>query len=136
MVDPEPAPPPPHEPAESGTAPDEDGGHGHPGEDPATVAEVKAATSDAPPAGSLRWWWLLAAGMVVALAFVATTHLLRATGAFGATLVLAAVVRAVVPGRAVGALAVRSRWLDVLLLLAAGVAVLVAGFTLNLAPLS
>jgi hypothetical protein len=104
--------------------------------DPATVAEVESPTPDAPPAGSLRWWWLLAAGMVVALVFVATTHLLRATAVFGGTLVLAGVVRAVVPGRAVGALAVRSRWLDVLLLLAAGVAVLVAGFTLNLAPLS
>ena len=89
-----------------------------------------------PPPGRLRLWWLLAAGLAVGLALLATNHLLRATAAFGGTLAGSALLRAVLPARIVGALAVRRRWLDVLLLLLAAAAILTAGFTLDLAPLS
>lgn len=86
-------------------------------------------------AGRLRWWWVLSAGLAVALYLMGTTHLLRGTAMMGGTLVLAALIRLVLPSEAAGALAVRSKWLDVLLLVVAAAAVLVAGFTLNLLPL-
>ncbi len=96
---------------------------------------AKAAKPAAPSAGRLRWWWLLAAGIVGSLVLMASTHLLRGTAVMGGTLLLVAGVRLVLPAKAAGAIAVRSKWLDILLLVAAAVAVLVVGFTLNLLPL-
>lgn len=96
---------------------------------------AKAPKPAAPSAGRLRWWWLLAAGIVVALVLMSSTHLLRGTAVMGGTLLLVAAIRLVLPTRAAGAIAVRSKWLDVLILVAAAVAVLGVGFTLNLLPL-
>ncbi len=97
---------------------------------------AKSPKPAAPSAGALRWWWLLAAGLVVSLVLMASTHLLRGTAVMGGTLLLAAAIRLVLPSRAVGAIAVRSKWLDILILVAAAAAVLGVGFTLNLLPLS
>ncbi len=101
-----------------------------------TAQPTPARPPEPPVAGRLGLWWVLAAGLVVGLVLVATTHLLRATAAFGGTLLLAAVIRAVLPTGKVGAIAVRSKWLDVLILVLGAAAVTAAGFTLNLAPLS
>lgn len=80
----------------------------------------------------LGLWWVLAAGLLVAFAFVATDHLLRGTVVMGATLGVSAVLRAVAPTERAGGLVVRRRWLDVLILVALGLAIVVSGFTLDL----
>ena len=83
----------------------------------------------------LRAWWLPVAGLMVALAFVATDHMLRAGAAFGGSMLLAAALRAFLPESLAGGLVVRQRWLDVAMLVIGGVAVLLSAFTLDLRDL-
>ena len=102
---------------------------------PKQAKAPKPAKPAAPSAGRLRWWWLLAAGLAGSLVLMSTTHLLRGTAAMGGTLLLVALIRLVLPKEAAGAIAVRSKWLDILMLVLAAAAVLGVGFTLNLLPL-
>lgn len=86
-------------------------------------------TLDVPP---LAAWWVIAAGIVVALLFVLTDHMLRATATCGGTLLLAAVLRLAIPGSKAGGIAVRGPLVDTLTLVTLATAVLVSGFTLDL----
>ena len=81
----------------------------------------------------LAAWWVIFAGLLVGLLFVLTDHMLRATVSLGGALLLAAVLRVALPGSRVGGIAVRGPVVDVVLLVLLGVAVLVSGFTLDLA---
>ena len=63
-------------------------------------------------------WWVLAAGLVVGLILVWDDHLRRGGYAMAASLVLAAVLRLVLPKAAAGSLVVRSRVADVVVMLA------------------
>ena len=83
----------------------------------------------------LRAWWALLAGLLVALGFVATDHMWRATASMSVSLILAAGLRAVLPDESAGGLVVRRRWLEVCTLLGLAVAVAVAGFSLDLTAL-
>ncbi|MDO5504136.1 MAG: DUF3017 domain-containing protein [Actinomycetia bacterium] len=83
----------------------------------------------------LRLWWLPAAGLVVALAFLWTDHMWRAGASFAGSLWLAAGLRAAFPEERAGGLVVRSRWLDVLILVLAGGLVALSAFTLDLRDL-
>ncbi len=71
-----------------------------------------------------RQWPLLSVlgGGVVGLAAIATNHFRSGCLLLGVSVLLAALARAVLPGRRVGLLVVRSRPFDVLVLLAMGVA--------------
>lgn len=80
----------------------------------------------------LAAWWLIFAGIVTALLFILTDHVLRATLCFGGSLLLAAVLRVTLPGSKAGGIAVRGPLVDLVILIGLGVAVLVAGFTLDL----
>jgi DUF3017 family protein len=84
------------------------------------------------PRGSrlLGPWLLLAAGTAVAVALVVTGHLVPGANLLGATLAVTAVLRAVLPQAYAGAVASRSRVVDVLLLGGAAVAALVLAATL------
>lgn len=86
---------------------------------------------DVPP---LAAWWVIAAGIVVGLLFVLTDHVLRATAVFGATLVLAAVLRILLSPDRAGGLVVRSQFLDALTLVVLAGLVLLSGFTLDMTP--
>lgn len=83
----------------------------------------------------LNLWWVLAAGVVVALGFGATDHMLRCTGTLTLTLVLCAVLRAFLPDETAGGLVVRRPAVDVLILVGLGLAVGVVGFSLDLTAL-
>ena len=91
-----------------------------------------------PPSGQplitkhLSAWWALAVGLVTTLAFVATDHMWRATGALSGTLLLCALLRARLPVERAGGLVVRRPWIDVATLVFFGVAVAALGFTLDL----
>lgn len=93
-----------------------------------------APTGPEPDVPPLVGWWVIAAGVVVGLLFVLTDHVLRATAVVGATLVLAAVLRAVLPPERAGGLVVRSRAIDVTTLVVLAVLVVVSGFTLDMTP--
>jgi hypothetical protein len=80
----------------------------------------------------LALWWLLAAGVAGGLAFAWTDHMLRATAALAGSLALAAVARALAPTEVAGGLVVRSRWLDVAVLLTLAVTVGALGLSLDL----
>lgn len=80
----------------------------------------------------LAAWWIIAAGILVAMLFLLTDHVLRATVTCGATLVLAAVLRVALPGSKAGGIAVRGPLVDVVTLVVLALAVLVSGFTLDL----
>lgn len=84
---------------------------------------------DVPP---LRAWWIVAAGVVVALLFVLTDHILRATVALSGTLFLAAVLRLALPPERAGGVVVRGPRTDVAVLVVLGGLVLLSGFTLDL----
>lgn len=73
-------------------------------------------------------WWLGVVGLAVASVLLVTENL-RAFGyAVALTLVVLAVLRSLLPAHRAGALAVRSRWVDVLTLLGLAAAIaLVAG---------
>lgn len=96
---------------------------------PAPPAEPRPPTTS-----RLASWWVLAVGLAVGLGFAATTHPLRATFAFSASCLAAAVLRAVQPPARAGGLVVRGRAFDVLTLVALGVVVLVVGRSMNLHP--
>lgn len=80
----------------------------------------------------LSLWWVLAAGVLVALGFAATDHMLRATVAFAGSLAVAAAIRALAPDERAGGLVVRRRHMDVAMLLVLAVAVALVGFSLDL----
>ncbi len=63
-------------------------------------------------------WWILAAGLILGLVLVADDHLRRGGYVMAGALVLAAVLRLVLPKAAAGSLAVRSRGTDVVVMLA------------------
>ena len=96
----------------------------------AEVVRVRPAL-EVPP---LAAWWIIAAGMVVAMLFFFTDHVLRATLACGGSLVLAAVLRIVLSPDRAGGIVVRSRFIDAATLLVLAGAVLLSGFTLDLGP--
>ncbi|HKC28594.1 MAG TPA: DUF3017 domain-containing protein [Jatrophihabitans sp.] len=73
---------------------------------------------------------LVLAGAFIALIF-APRHWSRVSGVMGVALLLAGVLRAVVPPRRVGMLAVRARWIDVATYLAVGVAILAVDIRLH-----
>ncbi|MBA4083440.1 DUF3017 domain-containing protein [Janibacter terrae] len=92
-------------------------------------------TAPARPALDVRplaAWWLIAGGLAVALLFILTDHVLRATLACAGSLLLAAVLRVTLPGSRAGGIAVRGPLVDVVTLVVLAVAVLVAGFSLDL----
>lgn len=88
-----------------------------------------------PIVSGLRAWWVPLAGLLLALGFVVTDHMLRAGASFGGSMLVAAVLRAVLPESMAGGLVVRQRWLDVAMLTVGGVLVLVSAFTLDLRDL-
>lgn len=92
-------------------------------------AQVRPALDSRP----LAAWWVIFAGLLVGLVFVLTDHMLRATVSVGGALLLAAVLRVALPGAKAGGIAVRGPLVDVVMLVVLGVAVLVSGFTLDLA---
>lgn len=100
---------------------DEDEGRGRSPRPPLEVAPLRA-------------WWLVLAGLVVALLFVATDHILRATVSLAGTLLLAAAIRVFLPPEQAGGVIVRGRAADIGVLVTLGVLVLVSGFTLDLGP--
>lgn len=89
----------------------------------------------APVMEHLRLWWLLAAGILLALAFAATDHMWRCTGTLVGTLVACAVLRVVSPPEVAGGLVVRRTWVDVASLLLLALAIGVLGFNLDLTAL-
>lgn len=102
-------------------------------DDPVDGAEEPALHSGLPVITKhLMAWWVLALGVVVALGFVATDHMWRASATLSATLVLAAVLRVILPVELAGGLVVRRMAIDVALLLALAIAVAALGFTLDL----
>lgn len=83
------------------------------------VAEVRAAR----PVQPLGLWWLGPIGTAVALLLLVTRGIVPFGLALGVTLGVLALLRAVLPTRMVGGLAVRGRWLDVAVLVVLGAAV-------------
>ena len=86
-----------------------------------------------------RLWtdWVTAFAAVEAaglsgIIWAATDHMLRATASLGGACLLGALLRLVLPDRRAGGLVARGRIVDVVLLAAFGMAVLVAGFSLDL----
>jgi hypothetical protein len=75
-------------------------------------------------------WLLLATGTAVAVLLVVSGHLAPGANVLGATLAVTAVLRAFLPAQYAGAVAARSRIVDVLLLSGAAVAALVLAATL------
>jgi hypothetical protein len=91
-------------------------------------AEQRAAA----PRQPLAAWWVGVLGLAVAGVLLVTENL-RAYGyAVGVTMGLLALLRALLPERLVGGLAVRGRWTDVLTLSVLGVSVAVLASTLRL----
>lgn len=94
----------------------------------ALADEARAAT----PRQTLGLWWLALVGVVVAGLLLFTQGLRLYGYALGATLALLGLLRAVLPTRLVGGLAVRGRAVDVGTLLVLGAAVAVLSTTLRL----
>ena len=90
--------------------------------------QVRPALDARPLAG----WWIIAAGIATALLFILTDHVLRATVTCAAALLLAAAMRATLPGSKLGGIAVRGPFIDIVTLVVLAVAVLVSGFSLDL----
>lgn len=90
--------------------------------------QVRPALDARPLAG----WWIIAAGIALGLAFILTDHVLRATITCAASLLLAAAMRATLPGSKLGGIAVRGPVIDIITLVVLAVAVLVSGFSLDL----
>ena len=88
-----------------------------------------------PIVSALGLWWLPSLGLVVALLFVATDHMWRAGASFAASMWLAAAIRAFYPEERAGGLVVRTRWLDVTMLVIGGALVALSAFTLDLRDL-
>lgn len=85
-----------------------------------------------PIVAHLGIWWLIAAVAASGIAWAATDHMLRATLSLGGACLAAAALRLVLPPERAGGLIIRSRGLDVLLLVVLGAAVLFAGYALDL----
>jgi hypothetical protein len=77
-------------------------------------------------------WLLLVAGSTAAVVLVCLGQLRQGADVLAGTLVVTAVLRAVLPARLAGAVAVRSRFVDVLLLGGAAVAAIVLAATLKI----
>ena len=84
------------------------------------------------PRGSrlLGPWLVLAVGTAAALLLIVSGRLIQGANVLGATLGVTALLRAVLPADFAGAVAARSRVVDVLVLLGAAVAALVLAATL------
>ncbi|MCU1538592.1 MAG: hypothetical protein JWP82_2943 [Humibacillus sp.] len=81
----------------------------------------------------LSWWWLVATVVAVGVLVIAFVDLRWGGRLMAAGFVLGAFVRLVArPARKAGGLNVRSRGLDVAILLTLGIGVLVASATVNL----
>ncbi|GAB3689740.1 DUF3017 domain-containing protein [Angustibacter aerolatus] len=78
-------------------------------------------------------WLLLLVGVLVAVLVVVSGHLRGGGYLLGGTLGVTALLRALLPERLAGAVVVRARWLDVLLLGGACAVALVLAGTLPLA---
>ncbi|WP_420174641.1 DUF3017 domain-containing protein [Luteococcus sp. OSA5] len=78
-------------------------------------------------AGSLNQWplALVMVALLTSLGVTATGHWRRGAFAIGCSVLLAGALRAVLPARVAGLLAVRQRWFDATLLLLVGGAMLV-----------
>ncbi|MDQ2757540.1 MAG: DUF3017 domain-containing protein [Actinomycetota bacterium] len=70
-------------------------------------------------------WWLVAAVAVVGLGGVVSGHIRGGGYVFAAGVALAALMRAVLPVPRGGGLEIRSRWLDVVMLLVVATALVV-----------
>jgi hypothetical protein len=88
-----------------------------------------------PIVSALGLWWLPALGLLLGMAFIATDHMWRAGASVAASLWLAAGLRFSFPEERAGGLVVRTRWLDVAMLVTAGVLVALSAFTLDLRDL-
>ena len=88
-----------------------------------------------PIVSGLGLWWLPTLGLLVGLGFIPTDHMLRAGASVAASLWLAAALRAFFPEDRAGGLVVRAKWVDVSLLVLAGLVVAVSAFTLDLRDL-
>ena len=104
------------------------------------MADTPSEGEDGPPAirppldvPPLAAGWVVAAGVAVAMLFVLTDHMLRATTTFGGTLALAALLRLTLSEDRIGGLAVRGRWVDAITLMVLSGAVLASGFAVDLA---
>lgn len=91
-------------------------------------AELGAAT----PRQPLGAWWVGVAGLAAAAVLLVLENLRLYGYALGATMVVLAVLRVVLPEGRAGGLAVRGRWVDALVMLALGTAVAVLAATLRL----
>ena len=83
------------------------------------------------PARGLGPQWAVLAGVVLALALVASGHVVGAGVAMAVTLGCGALLRAVVPSRRIGGLVVRSRAFDTVAMLVLAVACLVLAVILK-----
>lgn len=100
--------------------------------DPAWDEEASAEARAARPWQPLGAWWLGLLGLGGA-GLLLVTDSLRAYGlAVGGTLAVLAVLRAVLPDRHCGGLAVRGRWVDVVTLVLLGAAIALLSTTLRL----
>jgi hypothetical protein len=97
--------------------------------------EDRAGEPRPPIVSALGLWWLPMIGLVVGMAFVATDHMWRAGASVASSLWLAAWLRGHFPEERAGGLVVRTRWLDVTMLVAAGALVALSAFTLDLRDL-
>lgn len=88
-----------------------------------TLARTRALASGA----TLNQWPLVAvlACLAASLGITSTGHWKRGSFAIGCSVLLAGLLRAVLPSRVAGLLAVRGRWFDTVLLLLAGGTMLV-----------
>ncbi|GMA20451.1 DUF3017 domain-containing protein [Arsenicicoccus piscis] len=77
-------------------------------------------------------WWVLGAGLAIALVTMLTGQLRSGGYVFAAALLLAGALRTVLPREAAAGLVIRPRWLDLVLYVGAGTAVLVATFLLKI----
>lgn len=84
--------------------------------------------------GRLGLWWVVAAGLAVGVAVVVTGHVLRGGFTMVLTLLVAGLLRLFLPADRVGALAVRSRTYDVVVLLVLAAAMAVILSSLDLRP--
>ena len=88
--------------------------------------DFEAARARAKAAGHRESPWALLsvlAVMAVGAGVVATSHWRRGAFIIGCSVALAAVLRAVLPGRLAGLLVVRSRWFDLACLVGAAAAI-------------
>ena len=81
----------------------------------------------------LSWWWLIAAIVAAGVLVIAFADLRWGGRIMAAGFLLGAVIRLVArPARKAGGLTVRSRALDVIILVTFGVGLLIASATVNL----